>query len=133
MTPHNRPINVYGMSRDTCTGCPATLQTRIRAYEPWVRGVWRDEGAGWPLRVVEVGGIEPPSHELSTPASPSAANRELSEHEDSIGKHPHALSGIVLSCRSRKSRQGRPTLRCPHPARWAPSGRTGAFIYAASA
>ena len=51
--------------------------------------------------IVEVGGIEPPSRETSAPASPSAANSELSDHEDSVGKHPHDLSGVGLTRRSR--------------------------------
>ena len=28
MTTQTHLTNVYGMSRDTCTGCPATLQAR---------------------------------------------------------------------------------------------------------
>ncbi len=62
---------------------------------------------------VEVGGIEPPSRETSAPASPSAANSELSEHEDSVGKHPHALSGIVFPHRSRNPGGGIPHCNAP--------------------
>jgi len=38
MTTQTHLTNMYGMSRDTCTGCPATTQPRIRRCEAWVRG-----------------------------------------------------------------------------------------------
>ena len=79
----------------------------------------RRRGSKEPL-LVEVGGIEPPSHEALASASPSAANSDISEHEDSVSKHPHALSGIVLPHRSRNPGGGVPhcvalTRRGGHP------------------
>ena len=71
---------------------------------------------------VEVGGIEPPSRETSASASPSAANSELSEHEDSVGKHPHALSGIVFPCRSRNPGRGIPHCNALHRRGGCPPG-----------
>ena len=72
--------------------------------------------------LVEVGGIEPPSRETSASASPSAANSELSEHEDSVGKHPHALSGIVFPCRSRNPGRGIPHCNALHRRGGCPPG-----------
>jgi len=68
----------------------------------------RERGTRRSLSVVEVGGIEPPSHKALASASPSAANSELSEHEDSVGKHPHALSGDIFPHRSRNPGGGVP-------------------------
>ena len=38
MTTHTASTHLHGMPRDTRTGCPATLQPRMRRLEPWVRG-----------------------------------------------------------------------------------------------
>jgi hypothetical protein len=45
---------------------------------------------------VEVGGIEPPSHEASAPASPSAADNVDSEPGGPVGQSLRALAGGSL-------------------------------------
>lgn len=74
-------------------------------------------GPKGPRSLVEVGGIEPPSRKISTSASPSAASSELSERWDSAGKHPDALSAIVLPHRSRNPGGG-----IPHCIAWVRRG-----------
>jgi len=46
---------------------------------------------------VEVGGVEPPSHEVSAPASPSAANSELSGREPLSARCPRPYPVVILT------------------------------------
>jgi len=73
---------------------------------------------------VEVGGIEPPSHEVSASASPSAADSELSEPGRRRRPFLPGPSWDCLTPPVPTPRWGHPALLCPDPARQAPSGRT---------
>ena len=75
--------------------------------QPWRRitcvesfGEAETQAARFHQAAVEVRGIEPRSVNVSTPASPSAADSKLSERLDSIGKRPVALSRVGLNPRS---------------------------------